>query len=83
MNHFLDLWPIPASELRSILDSAKSRKQARKEGRYAPNQETVHSVLKFRQLAGIVWTSQATGNVAAKAVRSQRRQHQIKSRQEN
>jgi ornithine carbamoyltransferase len=30
MNHFLDLWPIPASELRSILDNAKSRKQARK-----------------------------------------------------
>jgi ornithine carbamoyltransferase len=29
MNHFLDLWPIPASELRSILDNAKSRKQAR------------------------------------------------------
>jgi ornithine carbamoyltransferase len=30
MNHFLDLWPIPASELQSILDHAKSRKQARK-----------------------------------------------------
>jgi ornithine carbamoyltransferase len=30
MNHFLDLWPIPASELRSILDNAKSRKAARK-----------------------------------------------------
>jgi ornithine carbamoyltransferase len=30
MNHFLDLWPIPASELRWILDHAKSRKQARK-----------------------------------------------------
>ncbi|MEY2757797.1 MAG: hypothetical protein RIR33_1575 [Pseudomonadota bacterium] len=29
MNHFLDLWPIPAGELRSILDSAKSRKAAR------------------------------------------------------
>ncbi|MBI1359809.1 MAG: ornithine carbamoyltransferase [Alphaproteobacteria bacterium] len=30
MTHFLDLWPIPASELRSILDNAKSRKAARK-----------------------------------------------------
>ena len=30
MNHFLDLWPLPASELRSILDHAKSRKAARK-----------------------------------------------------
>ena len=30
MNHFLDLWPLPASELRSILDQAKSRKAARK-----------------------------------------------------
>ena len=29
MNHFLDLWPIPAGELRSILDNAKSRKAAR------------------------------------------------------
>jgi ornithine carbamoyltransferase len=28
--HFLDLWPIAASELRSILDNAKSRKAARK-----------------------------------------------------
>ena len=30
MNHFLDLWPIPAVELRAILDVAKSRKAARK-----------------------------------------------------
>lgn len=30
MNHFLDLWPIPSSELRSILNNAKSRKAARK-----------------------------------------------------
>lgn len=30
MNHFLDLWPISSGELRSILDSAKSRKAARK-----------------------------------------------------
>jgi len=30
MNHFLDLWPIPASALRLILNSAKSRKAARK-----------------------------------------------------
>jgi ornithine carbamoyltransferase len=28
--HFLDLWPLPSSELRSILDAAKSRKAARK-----------------------------------------------------
>lgn len=28
--HFLDLWPIPAGELRAILDSAKARKAARK-----------------------------------------------------
>jgi ornithine carbamoyltransferase len=27
--HFLDLWPIPASELRGILDQAKHRKAAR------------------------------------------------------
>ena len=27
--HFLDIWPLPASELRSILDEAKSRKAAR------------------------------------------------------
>jgi ornithine carbamoyltransferase len=27
--HFIDLWPIPASELRSILDQAKHRKAAR------------------------------------------------------
>jgi ornithine carbamoyltransferase len=27
--HFIDLWPIPGSELRSILDRAKSRKAAR------------------------------------------------------
>lgn len=27
--HFLDLWPIPASELRAILDEAKRRKSAR------------------------------------------------------
>ncbi len=27
--HFLDLWPLPASELRTILDAAKSRKAAR------------------------------------------------------
>jgi ornithine carbamoyltransferase len=27
--HFLDLWPIPSSELRAILDQAKSRKAAR------------------------------------------------------
>lgn len=31
MNHFLDLWPIPSAELRSILNKAKSRKAARKE----------------------------------------------------
>ncbi len=30
MNHFLDLWPIASSELRLILDNAKSRKAARK-----------------------------------------------------
>ncbi len=30
MNHFLDLWPIPAVELRAILNVAKSRKAARK-----------------------------------------------------
>ncbi len=30
MNHFLDLWPIPSGELRSILNNAKSRKAARK-----------------------------------------------------
>ena len=30
MNHFLDLWPLASSELRSILDNAKSRKAARK-----------------------------------------------------
>ena len=30
MNHFLDLWPIPSAELRSILNNAKSRKAARK-----------------------------------------------------
>ncbi len=30
MNHFLDLWPLPAAELRAILDNAKSRKAARK-----------------------------------------------------
>ena len=30
MNHFLDLWPLPSAELRSILDNAKSRKAARK-----------------------------------------------------
>jgi ornithine carbamoyltransferase len=30
MNHFLDLWPIPSAELRSILSNAKSRKAARK-----------------------------------------------------
>ena len=29
VRHFLDLWPIPASELRAILDEAKSRKAAR------------------------------------------------------
>jgi ornithine carbamoyltransferase len=29
MNHFLDLWPIPAAELRAILNEAKSRKAAR------------------------------------------------------
>ncbi|HEX5006762.1 MAG TPA: ornithine carbamoyltransferase [Hyphomonadaceae bacterium] len=28
--HFLDLWPLPSSELRSILNAAKSRKAARK-----------------------------------------------------
>jgi ornithine carbamoyltransferase len=28
--HFIDLWPLPSSELRSILDVAKSRKAARK-----------------------------------------------------
>jgi ornithine carbamoyltransferase len=28
--HFIDLWPLPSSELRSILDAAKSRKAARK-----------------------------------------------------
>jgi ornithine carbamoyltransferase len=27
--HFIDLWPLPAGELRSILDGAKSRKAAR------------------------------------------------------
>ncbi len=27
--HFLDLWPIPAGELRAILDNAKARKKAR------------------------------------------------------
>jgi ornithine carbamoyltransferase len=27
--HFIDLWPVPSTELRSILDSAKSRKAAR------------------------------------------------------
>jgi ornithine carbamoyltransferase len=30
MNHFLDLWPIPSADLRSILNNAKSRKAARK-----------------------------------------------------
>ncbi len=30
MNHFLDLWPISSGELRSILNSAKTRKAARK-----------------------------------------------------
>ena len=30
MNNFLDLWPIASSELRLILDNAKSRKAARK-----------------------------------------------------
>jgi ornithine carbamoyltransferase len=29
-NHFIDLWPLPSSELRSILNAAKSRKAARK-----------------------------------------------------
>ncbi len=29
MNHFLDLWPIPAAELRAILNAAKTRKAAR------------------------------------------------------
>jgi ornithine carbamoyltransferase len=28
--HFLDLWPIPAGELRAILDAAKARKAARR-----------------------------------------------------
>jgi ornithine carbamoyltransferase len=27
--HFIDLWPLPSSELRSILDAARSRKAAR------------------------------------------------------
>ena len=27
--HFIDLWPLPSSDLRSILDAAKSRKAAR------------------------------------------------------
>ncbi len=30
LHHFLDLWPIPSGELRSILNAAKSRKAARK-----------------------------------------------------
>ncbi|MDP3736719.1 MAG: ornithine carbamoyltransferase [Hyphomonadaceae bacterium] len=30
MNHFIDLWPVPSGELRSILNNAKSRKAARK-----------------------------------------------------
>ncbi len=30
MRHFLDLWPLPGSELRSILDNARARKTARK-----------------------------------------------------
>ena len=29
MNHFIDLWPVDSGELRSILNSAKSRKAAR------------------------------------------------------
>ena len=29
MKHFLDIWPLPASELRAILNEAKSRKAAR------------------------------------------------------
>lgn len=29
MKHFIDLWPVDSGELRSILDSAKSRKAAR------------------------------------------------------
>lgn len=29
MRHFIDLWPLPASELRAILDNAKARKAAR------------------------------------------------------
>ncbi|MEM6627547.1 MAG: ornithine carbamoyltransferase [Pseudomonadota bacterium] len=28
--HFLDIWPLPASELRGVLDAAKARKAARK-----------------------------------------------------
>jgi ornithine carbamoyltransferase len=28
--HFIDLWPLPSGELRSILDAAKSRKAARR-----------------------------------------------------
>ena len=27
--HFIDLWPLPSSDLRSILDAAKARKAAR------------------------------------------------------
>lgn len=30
MKHFIDLWPIPSAELRSILDNARLRKAARK-----------------------------------------------------
>jgi ornithine carbamoyltransferase len=29
VRHFIDLWPLPSSDLRSILDAAKSRKAAR------------------------------------------------------
>lgn len=29
--HFLDIWPLPASELRGVLDAAKARKAARKD----------------------------------------------------
>jgi len=35
MNHFIDLWPVQSSELRSILNSAKTRKAARKGARVA------------------------------------------------
>lgn len=40
MNHFIDLWPLPASVLRSILDNARARKSRRRDlPRGAPDRD--------------------------------------------